>query len=111
MSRAVLVDLVRCMGCRSCQVACKAWNDNPAELTQCLGCYDNPPGFSADTWSLIQFNEVEWADRLHFHGGGKGFSGSQSRREAMERIKTYPAPSHQPEVGCENSNIAAQGRH
>lgn len=66
MSRAVLVDLNRCMGCRSCQVACKAWNDNSAELTQCLGCYDNPPGFSADTWSLVQFNEVEWADRLYW---------------------------------------------
>jgi len=47
-------------------VACKAWNDNPAELTQCLGCYDNPPGFSADTWSLIQFNEVVKWDKLHW---------------------------------------------
>lgn len=60
MSRAVLVDLVRCMGCRSCQVACKAWNDNEGDPNlQCLGCYDNPPGFNANTWSLIQFNEVE----------------------------------------------------
>jgi formate dehydrogenase iron-sulfur subunit len=58
-SNAVLVDLVRCMGCRACQVACKAWNDNPGETTLCLGCYDNPPGFSADTWSLVQFNEVK----------------------------------------------------
>lgn len=66
MSRSVLVDLTRCMGCRACQVACKAWNDNPGELTQCLGCYDNPPGFSAKTWSLIQFNEVEWADKFHW---------------------------------------------
>ena len=66
MSRAVLVDLTRCMGCRACQVACKAWNDNPGEITQCLGCYDNPPDFSVNTWSLIQFNEVEYADKLHW---------------------------------------------
>lgn len=66
MSRAVLVDLTRCMGCRACQVACKAWNDKEAELTQCLGCYDNPPGFSYNTWSLIQFNEVEYGDQLHW---------------------------------------------
>jgi formate dehydrogenase iron-sulfur subunit len=59
MSKAVLVDLVRCMGCRACQVACKAWNDNPGEVTLCLGCYDNPPDFSGDTWSLIRFDEVE----------------------------------------------------
>jgi len=66
MSRAVLVDLTRCMGCRACQVACKAWNDNPGELTLCLGCYDNPPDLSADTWTMIQFNEVEYADRLQW---------------------------------------------
>jgi formate dehydrogenase iron-sulfur subunit len=66
MSHAVLVDLVRCIGCRSCQVACKAWNDNRAEVTLCLGCYDNPPNFSSDTWSLIRFAEVEQGDGLHW---------------------------------------------
>ncbi len=66
MSRAVLVDLTRCIGCRSCQVACKSWNDNPAEQTKCLGAYDNPPSFSADTWTVVQFNEVEQADRLQW---------------------------------------------
>jgi len=66
MAVGVLVDLHRCMGCRACQVACKAWNDNPGEVTLCLGCYDNPPDFSADTWSLIQFDEVETGDKLHW---------------------------------------------
>lgn len=67
MSKAVLVDLNRCMGCRACQVACKAWNDNPGEITLCLGCYDNPPYLSGDTWSLIKFAEAEDADgKLHW---------------------------------------------
>lgn len=66
MSKAVLVDLVRCMGCRACQVACKAWNDNPGEVTLCLGCYDNPPDLSADTWSIMRFNELEEGGRLHW---------------------------------------------
>jgi formate dehydrogenase iron-sulfur subunit len=66
MSKGVLVDLTRCMGCRSCQVACKAWNDNSAELTLCLGCYDNPPDFSPITWSLIRFDEVEQDSKLHW---------------------------------------------
>jgi len=66
-SNGVLVDLARCMGCRACQVACKAWNDNPGEVTLCLGCYDNPPSYSADTWSLMQFNEVvDAAGVLHW---------------------------------------------
>ena len=64
MSKGVLVDLVRCMGCRACQVACKAWNDNPGEVTLCLGCYDNPPDFSGDTWSLIRFDEVEHSGQV-----------------------------------------------
>lgn len=66
MSKGVLVDLNRCMGCRACQVACKAWNDNPGEVTLCLGCYDNPPSLSADTWSIIQFDEQEEGGRLHW---------------------------------------------
>jgi formate dehydrogenase iron-sulfur subunit len=45
-------------------VACKAWNDNPGEVTLCLGCYDNPPNFSADTWSLIRFTETEYLDKF-----------------------------------------------
>jgi len=66
MSVGVLVDLHRCIGCRACQVACKAWNDNPGEVTLCLGCYDNPPDFSGDTFSLIQFDEVETNNKLHW---------------------------------------------
>jgi len=66
MSKGVLVDLVRCMGCRACQVACKAWNDNPSEITLCLGCYDNPPSLSADTWSIMRFDELEEGGRLHW---------------------------------------------
>ena len=66
MAVGVLVDLSRCIGCRSCQVACKAWNDNPGERTECVGYYDNPPNLDADTWNIIQFNEVEVGDRLHW---------------------------------------------
>jgi len=47
-------------------VACKAWNDNTYEISTCLGCYDNPKNFSADTWSLIRFNEVEEGEELHW---------------------------------------------
>lgn len=66
MAKGVLVNMMRCTGCRSCQVACKAWNDNPGELTVCLGCYDNPHDLSADTWSLVRFSEVETSERLHW---------------------------------------------
>jgi formate dehydrogenase iron-sulfur subunit len=59
MATAMLIDVSRCTACRSCQVACKAWNDLPGEVTVCLGCYDNPPDLSPDTWNRIAFYEVE----------------------------------------------------
>jgi formate dehydrogenase iron-sulfur subunit len=47
------------MGCRGCQVACKQWNDMPAEATHNTGSYTNPPRLSDKTMTLIDFREVE----------------------------------------------------
>jgi len=55
----MLIDLTKCTGCRACQVACKQWNDLPAENTVCWGCYDNPPDLSPITWNRIAFYEWE----------------------------------------------------
>jgi formate dehydrogenase iron-sulfur subunit len=57
MANAMLIDESRCMGCRGCQVACKQWNDNPAEETHNRGTYENPPELSGITWTKIKFNE------------------------------------------------------
>jgi len=59
---AILFDAFRCTGCRGCQVACKQWNDLPAEVTHNTGSYQNPPRVSADTWLVMQFREVENGD-------------------------------------------------
>ena len=59
MTKAMLIDLTKCTGCRACQVACKQWNDLPAEQTVCWGCYDNPPDLSPITWNRIAFYEWE----------------------------------------------------
>jgi formate dehydrogenase iron-sulfur subunit len=56
----MLTDLTRCIGCRSCQVACKQWNRLPAEITQQTGTYENPPRLSSKTWSLVQVREVSY---------------------------------------------------
>ena len=62
MAKAILFDAFRCTGCRGCQVACKQWNDLPAEVTHNTGSYQNPPRVSADTWLVMQFREVENGD-------------------------------------------------
>jgi formate dehydrogenase iron-sulfur subunit len=64
MAKGMLIDLTRCIGCRSCQVACKQWNQLPAEITQQTGTYENPPRFTSNTWSYVQVRELEHAGRL-----------------------------------------------
>ncbi len=54
---AMLIDLSKCMACRACQVACKEWNELPAETTKNRGTYENPPDLSPNTWTLIRFRE------------------------------------------------------
>ena len=65
MPKARLIDTSKCMACRGCQVACKQWNDLPAEHTTQRGTYENPPGLSAETWIQVQFRErtEEWLFR------------------------------------------------
>lgn len=57
--KGMLIDVTRCMGCRACQVACKQWNQLPAEKTYFSGTYQNPPKLSASTWTLISFIEPD----------------------------------------------------
>jgi formate dehydrogenase iron-sulfur subunit len=62
MAKAILFDGSRCTGCRACQVACKQWNDLPAEDTQSEGRYQNPLRVSPDTWLVMEFREIESSD-------------------------------------------------
>ncbi|MFH0769035.1 MAG: 4Fe-4S dicluster domain-containing protein [Chloroflexota bacterium] len=67
MSKGVLVDTTKCIGCRGCQVACKQWNESdefiPTEengvksINQ--GSYENPPQLNAHTFTKIRFTELE----------------------------------------------------
>ena len=62
MAMAMLIDTSKCTACRGCQVACKQWNDLPAEETHNWGSYQNPKHLSASTWKLVKFNEVGSGD-------------------------------------------------
>ena len=59
MDKAILYDATKCMACRACQVACKSWNELPAEETNNRGTYENPPDLSPQTWIKIRFEELE----------------------------------------------------
>ncbi len=58
MSYGFLIDTTKCIGCRGCQVACKQYNDLPADRTGFRPIRTNPPDLTARTWSLIEFHEV-----------------------------------------------------
>jgi formate dehydrogenase iron-sulfur subunit len=61
-SKATLIDTTRCVGCRSCQVSCKQWNELKAEKTALDGRkagLQNPTTLSARTLAVVTFNEVD----------------------------------------------------
>ena len=58
MAKAILYDATKCTACRACQVACKGWNELPAETTTNNGTYENPPDLSPQTWLKMEFREA-----------------------------------------------------
>ena len=65
--KALLLDMEKCIACRACQVACKQWNELPAEKTTffaAAGGYQNPIGLSPSTYTLVKFHEKEEKDKL-----------------------------------------------
>ncbi|WP_040206836.1 4Fe-4S dicluster domain-containing protein [Neobacillus jeddahensis] len=54
-----LVDVTKCDGCRACMVACKNWNDLPAEPEEFSGTVQSHKKTTADTWNVLQYIEHE----------------------------------------------------
>src|SRR5574341_1863640 len=54
---AMFTDTSVCTGCRACQVACKQWNELPAEGAEWTGSYQNREHFTDKTWRLVRFAE------------------------------------------------------
>ena len=54
--RGWLIDITKCIGCRSCQVACKRWNERPSEKTEFSADWTNPPKLSSKTWTMVAFH-------------------------------------------------------
>jgi formate dehydrogenase iron-sulfur subunit len=55
---AFLTDASLCIGCKACEVACKEWNDVPADGYNFTGnSYDNTSALGASTWRHVMFLE------------------------------------------------------
>lgn len=58
-NKGYLVDTSKCIGCRGCVVACKQWNQLPAEPTEFKGSYQTIPDLTGNTLTMISFHEYE----------------------------------------------------
>lgn len=58
-NKGYLVDTSKCIGCRGCVVACKQWNQLPAEKTSFKGTYQTIPDLTANNYTIISFHEYE----------------------------------------------------
>ena len=52
--KMVFIDTSLCTGCKACSVACKAWNDHPAEKTQRISSYQAQLTLHPIPWDLLQ---------------------------------------------------------
>jgi formate dehydrogenase iron-sulfur subunit len=53
-----LTDTTLCIGCKACEVACKQWNQLPADsLTYTGHSYDHTSDLAAETWRHVSFVE------------------------------------------------------
>lgn len=57
MPKAFFIDTSRCTACRGCQVACKEWNELPANATKQRGSHQNPPDLNPNNFKVVRFNE------------------------------------------------------
>jgi formate dehydrogenase iron-sulfur subunit len=60
--KGFLVDTARCIGCRSCQVACKQWNKLQPDKTTNKGTFENPRDLTPALYNRIHFVESATSD-------------------------------------------------
>lgn len=57
---AFLTDSTLCIGCKACEVACKEWNQVPADRFAFTGVsYDNTLSLGHSTWRHVKFVELQ----------------------------------------------------
>jgi formate dehydrogenase iron-sulfur subunit len=62
MAKGFFTDTTLCIGCKACEVACKQWNQLPADDYEFTGMsYDNTKALGATTWRHVAF--IEQFDR------------------------------------------------
>jgi formate dehydrogenase iron-sulfur subunit len=80
-------DTTICIGCKACEVACKQWNQLPADGLSWTGnSYDNTQALSATSWRHVKFIEQ------FPEGGAAALPAPAGLRTPLEVLPGGPAP-------------------
>ena len=78
-------DTTVCIGCKACEVACKEWNNLPADEVGLTGqSYDNTGALSSNTWRHVAFIEKKQADRAAKDAGATGYGVRDNTQAAFQ---------------------------
>jgi len=65
--KGFFTDTTLCIGCKACEVACKEWNQIPADGYNFAGTsYDNTGALSGETWRHVAFIEQKRNDSVQW---------------------------------------------
>jgi formate dehydrogenase iron-sulfur subunit len=90
-------DTTVCIGCKACEVACKQWNDLPADGSQFRtgASYDHTGELSASTWRHVRF--VELAE-----------PSPQLQEEALRELPSVPPAGELPDLVTMAQGVGSQ---
>ncbi|HLJ80788.1 MAG TPA: 4Fe-4S dicluster domain-containing protein [Ktedonobacterales bacterium] len=96
MAKGFFTDTTLCIGCKACEVACKEWNQLPADGYELTGMsYDNTVALGATTWRHVAFIE---------QFGGSGTDGASHDGRANGRVNGH-APTFRDGASAVSQNI------
>ncbi len=112
--KGFFTDTSVCIGCKACEVACKEWNDVPADGGGFTGMsYDNTEALGANTWRHVAFVEqrlevggvedaapdslVAEAERQRFLADGHG---AAEEAEGVRWLMSSDVCKHCTRAGC-----------
>ncbi len=85
-----------CIGCKACEVACKEWNDVPAESLGFTGeSYDNSGGLGANRWRHVAFIE----QRVPVDGVAEAAPDSWVKEAAKQQLVEEGLDPHDDDAG------------
>ena len=106
-------DTTTCIGCKACEVACKQWNDLPAEPSRIKPgtSYDNTNELAASTWRHVRFLELlEPSERGHLPSIPATHGRRPTPAAGGRRPRARPPTAARPATGSSCPTCASTAR-